>query len=218
MVTLVELFAGFVSVPEKVAEPVEVKPLPATVGVAITVTIAVWPPLIVPTLHVIVVPEAVHEPSDVVAELIWKLAGTVSLKTTPGALTVPRLSLICQVKVTFEPTVGLPLFEEPVTWTSVVTFVPLELMVVAELAVLLAEFVSATGFPSASCAETEALFETEPVTELESNTETVTDALEPAFRAPRLQLKLSPPGAPWQTPCDAVNVESGAGIVEVINA
>jgi hypothetical protein len=56
IVTVNALFAGFVSVPNKVAAPV-VENVPARVGVKFTVTMAVAPPLIVPGAQVIVPPK-----------------------------------------------------------------------------------------------------------------------------------------------------------------
>ena len=53
MVTVNELFAGLVSVPLKVAEPVTGM-VPAAATVEPTVTTIVWPPPIVDALHVIV--------------------------------------------------------------------------------------------------------------------------------------------------------------------
>lgn len=118
MVTVNELFAGFVSVPLKVATPVAAME-PACVTVTFMVTVIVEPGFNAERLQVTVppaVPGAGVEqvPSDVLADANCRLGGKLLLKTSAFA-TVCWLFLICQVYVSADPTAGPPFCADPVT-------------------------------------------------------------------------------------------------------
>lgn len=119
MVTVNELFAGFVSEPPNVAEPV-VEKVPACSGTKFTVTISVWPPGKLERLQVSVPPRSPefippHVPWLGLAETNWKFDGIGMVKTTFETGVLPVLFLICQVKVSPVPEFGPPLRAEPVT-------------------------------------------------------------------------------------------------------
>lgn len=118
MVTVNELFAGFVSVPLKLATPVSAME-PACVTVTFIVTVIVEPGFNAERLQVTVppaVPGAGVEqvPSDVLADANCRLGGKLLLKTSAFA-TVCWLFLICHVYVSADPTAGPPFCAEPVT-------------------------------------------------------------------------------------------------------
>src|SRR5262249_16114810 len=101
MVTVNELLFGLVSVPWNVAEPV-VEMVAACVITQLMVTTMVWPPgndlaeqVTVPPAE----PEAgpLQLPIVLLAEVNCRFDGSVLVKTTLGAVTVPWLFLICQV-------------------------------------------------------------------------------------------------------------------------
>src|SRR5690348_2050839 len=100
MVTVNELFAGFVSVPVKLATPVSAME-PACVGITLIVTVIVEPPFKAEALQVTVPPAApgagvVQVPRDVLADENCRLGGRLLVKTTALA-TVLWLFLICHV-------------------------------------------------------------------------------------------------------------------------
>lgn len=117
MVTANELFAGLVSVPLNVAEPVTGM-VPAAATVETTVTTIVWPPPIVEAVQVMVpeVPTAGpwQLPIVLLADANVSEGGSVVLNVTRSAA-VLRLSLICQVNVSRLPTAGPPFDAAPVT-------------------------------------------------------------------------------------------------------
>ncbi len=117
--TVKALFAEFVSVPVKLAEPV-VAIVPMAVATKLIVTVMVCPPGSVEVRHVITPPRVpaagvVHAPpAFAVADRNWNEEGSVVVKVTPLA-EIFVLSLTCQVKVSDEPWVGPPFWAEPVT-------------------------------------------------------------------------------------------------------
>ena len=117
------------------------------------------------------------------------------------------LFFTCHVKVTFDPTAGPPLFDEPTIWISALTLpVPLATEVV-ELAVLFAVFGSVVfGFPARSrrVIVAESVMEAAPIA-----TVTFTVVLVPACMPPRVQLNSVPEMV--QTPCVVVAETNGAG-------
>ncbi len=113
MVTVDELFAGFVSVPVNVAEPVVGKDPAVGPTLKFTVTIEVAPPATVPRLQVMAFPTLLQPVP--VTELSVKLDGSVDVNTTQLAAVVPRLFLICHVRVSPEFTAGPPFCADPIT-------------------------------------------------------------------------------------------------------
>jgi len=100
MVTVNELFAGFVSVPLKLATPVSAME-PAWVATTFTVTVIVEFPFNAERLHVTVPPAAPgagveQVPRDVLADENCRLGGRLVVNTTALA-TVFWLFLICHV-------------------------------------------------------------------------------------------------------------------------
>ena len=100
MVTVNELFAGFVSVPVKLATPVSAME-PACVAITLTVTVIVALPSRVEALQVTVPPAAPgagveQVPRDVLADANCKLGGRLLVKMTALAA-VFWLFLICHV-------------------------------------------------------------------------------------------------------------------------
>lgn len=202
MVTENELLEVCVSVPVNVADPFA-ENVPACSGTKLTFTSSVCPPGKLERLQVSVPPELPAEtplqvPWLVEASTNWKVEGNGNVKTTFDTAVLPVLFLICQVKVSPVPTLGPPFCAEPFTSISALTPAGVPpppppvvgvVTFVVELATLFPPTVSMTRFPDASLNCTEAVFVMDvlPVT-----TVTVTRALAPAFRPPRLQVKTAP--------------------------
>ena len=149
-VTVNELFAGLVSVPLSMADPVT-GIVPAAVTATPTVTIIVWPPPRLAALQVTVpaMPPkgATQVPRFVLTESTGSDGGNVVVKTTPVAAKL-RLSLTCHVNVSVEPTAGPPFWADPVTCISVV--LGGGPTVVINVAELFSGLGSRSGFPAES--------------------------------------------------------------------
>jgi hypothetical protein len=152
MVTVAELLRGFVSVPLKVAEPVNGSE-PAAATVKFTVTCIVWLPARLDKLQVTVLPAVPGAgpvqltPRLLLTELYRTPVGRVVVNTTLLAAVV-WLFLTCQLMKSAVLTVGPPFAAAPVVWMSVVV-VGAAIAVVIE-AVLFAGVGSVSAVPFAS--------------------------------------------------------------------